>query len=64
MVMLQQYPSVLLEKAVGEFSKLPGIGRKTALRLILFLLRQPLEQVDALSDALKRLRLEVRYCKV
>ena len=62
--MLQQYPSVLLEKAVGEFSKLPGIGRKTALRLILFLLRQPLEQVDALTDALKRLRHEVKYCKV
>ena len=62
--MLQQYPSALLEKAVGEFSKLPGIGRKTALRLILFLLRQPLEQVDALTDALKRLRHEVKYCKV
>lgn len=62
--MLQQYPSVLLEKAVGEFSKLPGIGRKTALRLILFLLRQPLEQVDALTDAIKRLRHEVKYCKV
>ena len=62
--MLQQYPSVLLEKAVGEFSKLPGIGRKTALRLILFLLRQPLEQVDALTDALMRLRHEVKYCKV
>lgn len=62
--MLQQYPSVLLEKAVGEFSKLPGIGRKTALRLILFLLRQPLEQVDALTDALMRLRHEVKYCKI
>lgn len=62
--MLQQYPSALLEKAVGEFSKLPGIGRKTALRLILFLLRQPLGQVDALTDALKRLRHEVKYCKV
>ena len=62
--MLQQYPSVLLEKAVGEFSKLPGIGRKTALRLILFLLRQPLEQVDALTDALMRLRHDVKYCKV
>ena len=38
--MNQQYPSVLLEKAVGEFSKLPGIGRKTAMRLVLHLLRQ------------------------
>ena len=62
--MLQQYPSALLEKAVGEFSKLPGIGRKTALRLILFLLRQPSGQVDALTDALTRLRHEVKYCKV
>ncbi|KAA6310807.1 Recombination protein RecR, partial [termite gut metagenome] len=34
-----QYPSVLLEKAIGEFSKLPGIGRKTAARLVLYLLR-------------------------
>ncbi len=38
--MNQQYPSILLEKAVGEFSKLPGIGRKTAMRLVLHLLRQ------------------------
>ena len=36
---MEQYPSVLLEKAVGEFSKLPGIGRKTALRLVLYVLR-------------------------
>ena len=38
--MNQQYPSMLLEKAVGEFAKLPGVGRKTAMRLVLHLLRQ------------------------
>ena len=45
--MNQQYPSVLLEKAVGEFSKLPGIGRKTAMRLVLHLLRQDTATVEA-----------------
>ena len=45
--MNQQYPSILLEKAVGEFSKLPGIGRKTAMRLVLHLLRQDTAAVEA-----------------
>ena len=45
--MIQQYPSQLLEKAVQEFSKLPGIGRKTALRLVLYQLRQDAEDVQA-----------------
>ena len=53
--MEQQYPSTLLEKAVQEFSKLPGIGRKTALRLSLFLLRQDTDSVDAFSEAMVRL---------
>jgi recombination protein RecR len=48
---MEQYPSVLLEKAVAEFSKLPGIGRKTALRLVLHLLRQPQEHAEAFADA-------------
>ena len=39
--MIQQYPSQLLQKAVDEFATLPGVGRKTALRLVLYLLRQP-----------------------
>lgn len=60
----EQYPSKLLEKAVGEFSKLPGIGRKTALRLVLHLLRQPEQVSDAFSEAVSRLRHEVRYCSV
>ena len=62
--MYQQLPSTLLEKAVSEFSKLPGIGRKTALRLMLHLLRQPAANVDALTQAVSRMRHEVRYCSV
>ena len=60
----QPYPSQLLERAVGEFSKLPGVGRKTALRLMLHLLRQPVEEADALTSAVGDLRHHVRYCKV
>ena len=60
----QQYPSQLLERAVQEFAKLPGIGRKTALRLVLHLLRQEEEEVTQLADAISRMRKEVRRCKV
>lgn len=60
----QQYPSVLLEKAVNEFAKLPGIGRKTAMRLVLHLLRQETATVDAFSQAILTLKREVKYCKV
>ena len=60
----QPYPSALLEKAVEAFSRLPGIGRKTALRLVLHLLRQPAEDVDAFSGAIISLRKNVKYCKV
>lgn len=62
--MTQQYPSMLLEKAVSEVSKLPGIGRKTALRLVLHLLRQDDSAVDELTVALTRLKHEVRHCNV
>ena len=62
--MLQQYPSALLEKAVGEFSKLPGIGRRTALRLVLFLLRQPVSDVEGFAEAVAKMRREVKYCSV
>ena len=60
----QQYPSELLEKAVQEFSKLPGIGRKTALRLVLHLLRQDAEEVEQLAEALSRMKREVKHCHV
>ena len=58
------YPSQLLEKAVCEFSKLPGIGRKTALRLVLDFLRRTEEEVDGFATAVTRLRKEVKHCKV
>lgn len=58
------YPSQLLEKAVCEFSKLPGIGRKTALRLVLDLLRRTEDEVDGFASAVTRLRKEVKYCRV
>ena len=62
--MQQQYPSQLLERAVTEFAKLPGIGRKTALRLVLHLLRQPAEEVEGFATAISRMKQEVRYCRV
>lgn len=59
-----QYPSVLLEKAVSEFAKLPGVGRKTAMRLVLHLLRQDVAAVEAFGSAIITLKREVKYCKV
>ncbi len=64
MLIQQQYPSQLLEKAVTEFSRLPGIGRKTALRLVLWMLRQDDAEVEQFADAVSRLKREVRYCRV
>lgn len=60
----QQYPSQLLEKAVKEFSKLPGIGRKTALRLVLWMLRQEDTDVAQFADAIRQLKQEVKYCHI
>ena len=62
--MSQQYPSQLLEKAVGEFAKLPGIGRKTAMRLVLHLLKQEKSAVESFGNAITTLKREVKYCKV
>ena len=64
LVIQPQFPSQLLEKAVQEFSKLPGIGRKTALRLVLHLLRQDADSVAQFADAVGRLKQEVKYCRV
>ena len=58
------YPSRLLEQAVQEFSRLPGIGRKTALRLVLHLLRQDLADVERFSEAVATMRREVKFCRV
>ena len=57
------FPSKLIEEAVQEFSRLPGIGQKTALRLVLHLLKQPTEKVDRFGEAVTRMRQQVRYCK-
>jgi recombination protein RecR len=60
----EKYPSKLLENAVNEFSKLPGIGRKSALRMVLYLLRQNKESVTAFGESLIQLRNEIKHCKV
>jgi recombination protein RecR len=57
------FPSLLLENAVNEFSRLPGIGRKTALRLVLHLLKQEKHAVFSFADAVKTLRDEIKYCQ-
>ena len=61
--MIQQYPSRLLEKSVQEFSQLPGIGRKTALRLVLHLLRQDTADVEQFTDAIATMKREVKFCR-
>ena len=61
---IEQYSSRLLEKAITEMSKLPGIGRRTALRLVLHLLQQDSQSVHELAGSLVRLRDEVKYCSV
>ena len=58
-----EFSSKLLEKAVNEMAQLPGIGKRTALRLVLHLLKQPIEQTQYLSQALTTMREEVKFCK-
>lgn len=58
-----EFSSKLLEKAVNEMSQLPGIGKRTALRLVLHLLRQPNEQTQHLAAALQTMRSEIKFCK-
>jgi len=62
--MEQQYPSKLLEKAVTEFASLPGIGRKAAWRLVLHLLRQPTDDVQAFAKAVSTVKQDIKYCRV
>ncbi len=62
--MEQKYPSKLLERAVGEFAKLPGIGRKTALRLVLHLLRQDEESVNGFAEAVALMRRDIKHCSM
>lgn len=61
---MTNYPSILLSDAVEQMASLPGVGRKTALRLVLHLLRQSDKDVDAFIGALSRLKQNVKYCKV
>lgn len=61
---MNQYPSILLGNAVDQFASLPGIGRKTALRLVLHLLRQSDKDVEVFTDALKTLKSDAHYCRI
>ena len=59
-----EYPTILIENAVNEISKLPGIGKKSALRVVLKLLKEKPEYTEHLSEALLKLRNETRYCRI
>jgi recombination protein RecR len=61
---MEQYPSVLLSRATDELGKLPGVGPKTALRLALHLLRQPVASVDSFAEAIVKLRHDIKHCKI
>jgi len=58
-----QFSSSLLENAVNEFAKLPGIGKKTALRLVLHLLKQDAREVGQFSEVIARMRTEIKFCQ-
>ena len=58
-----QFSSSLLENAVNEFAKLPGIGKKTALRLVLYLLKQDTKEVGQFSEVIARMRSEIKFCQ-
>ena len=60
---MSEYPSILLEQAVNQMASLPGVGRRTALRLVLHLLRQKEQDVEAFSGSFLRLKKEVAYCR-
>ena len=62
--MIEKLPSHLLENAVEQLSQLPGVGRKTALRLVLYMLRQPTDNTDKLTDALHHVRHDICHCRV
>ena len=58
-----QFSSSLLESAVNEFAKLPGIGKKTALRLVLHLLKEDTEDVQHFSEVISRMRNDIKFCQ-
>ena len=59
---MPNYPSKLFEQAVNEFAKLPGIGRKSAVRMVLYLLREDKTNAETLGDTIIKLRQNIRYC--
>ncbi len=59
-----EFPSRLLENAVNEFASLPGIGRKTAFRLVMNLLRRDSEEIKKFGESIIRLHEEIHYCKI
>jgi len=59
----EKYSSKLLENAINEFSRLPGIGRKTALRLVLYLLKKDNNEVESFCDSITCLKKNIKYCK-
>jgi len=59
-----QYPTQLIENAVNEISKLPGIGKKTALRLVLHILKEPTQFTGDLTTSIEKLRTDTKYCKI
>jgi recombination protein RecR len=61
---IDRFPSRLLENAVNEFAKLPGIGRKSALRLVLHLLKQDVQDVEIFGNSLIQLRSEIKHCRI
>lgn len=61
---IDRFPSRLLENAVNEFAKLPGIGRKSALRLVLHLLKQEVQEVETFGNSLIQLRSEIKHCNI
>ena len=61
---MSDYPSIVLEQAVNQLASLPGVGRRTALRLVLHLLRQSDQDVEAFASAFARLKKEIIYCRV
>jgi recombination protein RecR len=59
-----EYPTKLIETAVNEISKLPGIGKKSALRIVLSILKENKEYTEAIADAILKLREETKYCRI
>jgi recombination protein RecR len=58
-----QFSSSLLENAVNEFARLPGVGKKTALRMVLHFLKQEVEEVESFSETISRMRRDIKFCQ-